>query len=132
LEDRLWEEFKRLQIKADRQRFITVKGHNYFLDFALYCVSGKIDIETDGDVWHANPERAAQDNLRDNDLKTVGWEVLRFNGHQIREQMEDYCLPTIVENIKRLGGLDEGEVFPRRIDLDTPGGMHQLGLSDIL
>ncbi len=27
-------------------------------------------METDGDDWHANPEKAELDNLRDNDLKS--------------------------------------------------------------
>jgi len=132
LEDRLWADFKRLQIRAERQELITVKKLNYFLDFALYCAAGKIDVETDGDVWHANPERAAQDNIRDNDLETAGWKILRFNSHQIREELGEYCLPTIVENINKLGGVDEGEIVARKIDLDAPGGAYQLGLFDNL
>ena len=72
LEDRLWVEFKRLQIAAERQEFIKVKANNYALDFAIYCATGKINVETDGDMWHANPERAANDNVRDNDIKTAG------------------------------------------------------------
>jgi very-short-patch-repair endonuclease len=78
LEDRLWSEFKRLRINAERQEFVNINNNHYALDFAIYCESGKIDIETDGDFWHANPEKAATDNLRDNNLKTEGWRVLRF------------------------------------------------------
>lgn len=132
LEDRLWAEFKRLQITAERQEFVTAKRRNYALDFAIYCATGKIDVETDGDVWHANPERAAQDNLRDNDLKTAGWKVLRFASHQIREEMQEYCLPTIVENINNLGGVDEGKIIPRKIDLNASRGSYQLMLFDDL
>jgi len=132
LEDFLWAEFKRLQISAERQEFIEVEKHNYFLDFAIYCATGKIDVETDGDVWHANPERAAQDNLRDNDIKTVGWRVLRFNSHQIREETQEYCLPTIVKNINKLGGMDEGKFIPRKIDPNAPNGSYQLTFSDDL
>ena len=130
LEDRLWAEFKRLQIKAERQEFVAVKNHYYALDFALYCASGKLDVETDGDVWHANPERAAQDNLRDNDLETAGWKILRFNDHQICEETETYCLPTVVENINKLGGVDDGGIVPRKIALNTPNGAYQLRLFD--
>ena len=128
LEDRLWAEFKRLQIKAERQELVTVKKRNYFLDFAIYCATGRMDVETDGDFWHANPERGAQDNLRDNDLETAGWKIFRFNGQQIQEEIEEYCLPMIVENIDKLGGVDEGGIVPREIDLNVPGGAHQLGL----
>jgi len=130
LEDRLWAELTRVQISAERQEFVQVKRHSYALDFAIYCVSGKLDVETDGDTFHANPERAPQDNVRVNDLETMGWKVLRFDTPQICEQMAEYCLPTIVENIKKSGGIDEGRVVPRQINLDAPGGAYQLGLFD--
>ena len=85
LEDRLWAELKRLQIRAERQEFVVVNGHSYALDFAVYCALGKLDLETDGDSWHADPQRIPQDNLRDNDLETAGWKLLRFNTHHLRE-----------------------------------------------
>ncbi len=50
LEDRLWAELKRLQISAERQEFVQVNGRNYALDFAIYCTSGNLDVETDGDA----------------------------------------------------------------------------------
>lgn len=128
LEDRLWTELKRLNITAERQEFVPVKGRTYALDFAIYCASGKIDVETDGDVWHADPERIPLDNLRDNDLETAGWKLLRFNTLCIREKMAEYCLPTIVENINRLGGLDEQRLVPRKVSLDAQGGPRQLSL----
>ncbi len=132
LEDRLWAELKVLQIGAERQELVQVKNRSYLLDFAIYCASGKLDVETDGDVWHTDPERVPLDNLRDNDLETAGWKLLRFNTRQINEQMKEYCLPTIVENIGKLGGLDEGRLVPRQINLSAPGGMYQLGLFDDL
>ena len=119
LEDRLWVEFKRHRITADRQWWVAVKAQNYFLDFAIKCAEGQIDIETDGDSWHANPERADADNLRDNALKVAGWTVLRFNTKRIREQAATYCLSTVSEKINKLGGLDEGGWVPRKIDPDA-------------
>ncbi len=50
LEDRLWREFKRLRIGAERQELVQVKKHFYMLDFAVYCASGQLDVETDGDT----------------------------------------------------------------------------------
>lgn len=132
LEELLWFRFKHLRIRAERQEFIRIKKRDYALDFAVYCAMGKLDIETDGDTWHANPEKAAQDNLRDNDLETAGWKLLRFNTHQIQEQMAEYCIPTVVETINKLGGVDEGGVVPRKIDLSVPDDSHQLGLFDNL
>jgi very-short-patch-repair endonuclease len=131
LEDRLWAEFKRLQILAERQEWVAIEDRNYFLDFAIYCALGKLDIETDGDEWHANPEKAAQDNLRDNDLESKGWQQLRFSTHQIQERMADYCLPTIATTINNLGGIEEdGKLLARKISLDAPDGLYQPGLFD--
>ena len=127
LEDRLWAALKRLQIRAERQLLVEVPGRGYFLDFAILCAKGNLDVETDGDTWHANVQRVPLDNQRDNDIETLGWHLLRFNTYQVREQLSDYCIPSIVENIARLGDLEEGGVIPRRIVL---GGSQQLSLFD--
>ena len=104
------------------------RGRDYALDFAIYCVKGRLDVETDGDFWHANPERAEQDNLRDNNLKTAGWRVLRFTTKQIQEQTIDYCVATVTQNINNLGGLDEGNVISRKIVVTN--GSYQPSLFD--
>lgn len=130
LEEKVWEDFKLWNITAERQEHITVNHHDYFLDFAIYCAKGNIALEADGDFWHANPEKAEEDNLRDNDLKVSGWEVFHFSSHQIEEQMADYCLPTIVKRINSLGGIDEGKTVSRKIDLNTPPGSYQPSLFD--
>jgi very-short-patch-repair endonuclease len=130
LEDRLWAEFKRLKIQAERQEFIRLNDTDYALDFAIYCAKGNIDVETDGDLWHANPERAYVDNLRNNALETMGWSVIRFSTPQIQEELAEYCIPKVLENINRLGGLEEGKLLPRRFDLDQMDVSRQLSLFD--
>lgn len=129
LEERLWEQLKRLHIPAERQEFITVKGSNYALDFAVYCAKGKINIETDGDRYHVGPDHAPRDNLRNNALGTAGWTVLRFNTRQINEQLVEYCLPTIVGNINALGGVDERQAIGRLVS-DDPDAPTQPALFD--
>ena len=89
-------------------------------------------METDGETWHANPEKAAQDNRRDNALKVVGWKVLGFTSLQIREEMNEPSLRTIRNMVSNLGGVDEGKLVPRRIDAGGPGSAHQMGLFDNL
>ncbi len=130
LEDQLWTALKQRAISPERQELVTIGDRNYFLDFAVYCASGKIDIETDGDEWHATPEKAELDNIRDNDLESVGWQSLRFTTRQINEQTVDYCVPKIVETINHLGGLEEGRYMPRKIDPDAPTGTYQPSLFD--
>jgi very-short-patch-repair endonuclease len=130
LEDRLWAELKRVAIWAERQWPHPVGRAWYFLDFALFCTGGKIDVETDGDTWHAAPKRIPEDNRRDNDLEVSGWHVLRFNGQQIRESMSEYCVPKITEMINRLDGLKEDRLVPRAFHSGSEGIAQQLTLFD--
>ncbi|MGB5962741.1 MAG: DUF559 domain-containing protein [Coleofasciculaceae cyanobacterium] len=129
LEDRLWAQLKQLEINAERQEFVKVKKNTYALDFAIYCDQGKVNVETDGDTWHSDKQRIPLDNERDNDLETVGWHTLRFNTYHIQEKMAEYCIPTITENINRLGGLkQDGKIMPRQINFNEPGNYEQLTL----
>ncbi len=107
LEDRLWAALKRWEINAERQEWIKIKNTGYFLDFAVYCNQGKLNLETDGDTWHCNKEQARLDNIRDNEISTEGWRVLRFNTYQVKNEMNKYCIPIIKQNISRLGGLEK-------------------------
>ncbi|MEX2244086.1 MAG: DUF559 domain-containing protein [Fimbriimonadaceae bacterium] len=124
LEEAMWEALKSLKIKAERQ-YAVQRGKQWcFLDFAVFCKQGKVNIETDGDTWHTTREQVAADKRRDNWLQTKGWRVLRFTTNEVHERMEEYCVPTIVQNINGLGGLDDkpGPLPP------DPGD--QLGLFD--
>jgi len=130
LEDLLYAELKRIRVPAERQEHVAIGNHEYFLDFALHCVDGDLNIETDGDFWHANPQRAPLDNLRDNDIETAGWRLLRFNGTQVREEMEEYCLPTIARSINNLGGIVQDEhAVPRRFEV-SDGDAYQTDFFD--
>lgn len=128
LEDRLWAEFKRFEITAERQFLVRVRRRLYALDFAIFCDRGQIDVEADGDSWHADPARIPLDNRRDNDLTSAGWHILRFNGLQIRESLRDYCIPALMETINRRGGPHSQGVMPRRFDPDHPEAPRQLTL----
>ncbi len=128
LEDLLWEELKRHKVPAERQWRIQLKGNQYFFDFAFLCNQGKLDVETDGDTWHLNPGRVAQDNQRDNAAAELGWHVLRFNTRQIQEQRANYCLPNILETINTLGGLTEDGLVPRKFIYQTGEIDQQLNL----
>ena len=74
---------------------------------------------------------SSQDKLRDNELATVGWRVLRFTTVDICERPETYCLPKVVENINRLDGLEEGKLVGRRFELDGPRGYQQMQFDDV-
>lgn len=120
LEDRLWAELKRWEIAAERQYYILAKNQHYALDFAIFCDQGKIDVEANGDTWHADRDHIPLDNQRNNDLESLGWSVLRFNGKQIREKAAEYCIPKIKETINRKGGLTTEGIIPHKFDIDHP------------
>src|SRR3972149_12147418 len=127
LENELWSALKKVRISAERQEMVDVADKRYYLDFAIYCARGNLDVEPDGDSWHANPERAPEDNRRDNGLNSVGWKVLRFSTLQIREQLSEYCVDTIARTVNTLGGIPEGSLSPRPA-VGKPGDSYQLGL----
>ncbi|MFN0020683.1 MAG: endonuclease domain-containing protein [Pirellulaceae bacterium] len=129
LEDRLWAVFKERQIPAERQFFLEIESVHYALDFAIWCEKEKLDVEVDGDGWHANKDKAELDNLRDHALIAQGWNVLRFTTRQIIEELDSYSIPRIRDVINQLGGIDEGRVVPRKIDLDRLT-LRQRGLYD--
>jgi len=113
LEDLIWKELKLLDVKAERQwKLSTEKSDYYLLDFAIFCNKGFIDIETDGDTWHTCKNHIANDNTRNNKLAQKGWQVLRFNGEQLRETIEK-CIRAVRETINILGGLSDDGLVPR-------------------
>ncbi|MCX7046628.1 MAG: DUF559 domain-containing protein [Candidatus Sumerlaeota bacterium] len=129
LEDRMWAEFKRIGILAERQMFVTAGNRDYALDFAIYCHEAALAVETDGDTWHSDPLRIPEDNRRDNALETAGYKLLRFNTLQVCEQMAEYCIPTVIKNIEHAGGQDDGRLIPRQLNADEPE-TRQLSLFD--
>lgn len=130
LEDHLWGVLKEINIHAERQWDLKVNAKRYLLDFAVFCVNGSIDIETDGDTYHANPERAAIDNERNNDLTSRGWEVLRFTTKQVAEEKATYCVEKVTHTINRLGGLSGEGIVPRTFYNLPHGTAEQLTLFD--
>jgi very-short-patch-repair endonuclease len=124
LEDALWAEMKKQEIPAERQWLLTTQDGKFLLDFALFCVDGKLDVETDGDTWHANVKRAARDYPRDNAVQAAGWRILRFNSLQIGESAAAYCVPKITKMIKNLNGLTEEGLVPRQF-FNVPDGTAQ-------
>lgn len=88
--EREWREY------VDRQKF-------YYLDFAVWCKKGVIDIECDGDAFHMDNDRVHYDKTRNNELESYGWSVLRFTTKHFNEDTA-HIEKTIYKTIKELGG----------------------------
>jgi very-short-patch-repair endonuclease len=112
LEDIMWKELKKLDVKAERQWELPIEKRRYYLDFAIFCNNGFIDVETDGDTWHARKDRIPLDNDRNNELAQKGWQVLRYNGKRLREMMGK-CIREVRETINSLRGLSDDGLVPR-------------------
>ena len=128
LEDLMWLALKKRQIGAERQWQLTTPEHTYFLDFAVFCNDGYIDIEADGDTWHSGRDRVERDNERGNRLTSMGWHTLRFNGSQIRRRFAEDCLGEVERTVTTLGGLTEDGLVPRVFYRQGSQSIEQLSL----
>jgi very-short-patch-repair endonuclease len=113
LEDALWHELRRTGIEAERQFHVPDGKVNYYLDFAVICQRGHLDVECDGDTWHSRVETISQDNDRNNRLAQLGWQVLRYNGSQLAEERIAKAVDEIRRAVTRLGGLEMPDVGQR-------------------
>jgi very-short-patch-repair endonuclease len=96
LEDRVWNELKQGGVPAEREYFVPGDRNGmYALDFAIFGQQRNLDVECDGDLYHATPTQARYDNRRNNFLTSRGWSVLRFDTTHIREE-----LPAVMAQIQ--------------------------------
>ena len=70
----------------------------YLLDFALLAPGRKLDIEVDGERYHKNwdGELLRRDQIRNQRLIELGWDVMRFWVYQIRDDF-DACVGKVKE-----------------------------------
>lgn len=63
----------------------------YDLDFAVFAGDRKLDLEVDGERYHRSwtGELCLRDQLRNQRLIELGWEVKRFWVYEIRDRMDD-------------------------------------------
>lgn len=112
LEDKLWLELKKEKIEAERQFFVRDQKKYYCLDFAIFCHNGSINIECDGDLWHAHQEIIPRDNARNNFLTSKGWQVLRFSSQELNSNLP-HTVATIKAAIDHYGGIRYCQPLPQ-------------------
>jgi very-short-patch-repair endonuclease len=106
LEEKMWREFKKNEIRAERQFLETIKDKNFFLDFAIFCRKSQLAVECDGDTYHNKKEYVQSDKRRDNQLESKGWNVLRYTTDDIIYNLSDTVLQ-IKETINKYGGEED-------------------------
>lgn len=102
LEDKLWLEFKKCKLDAERQYLESYGRKKYFLDFAMFCKKQKLNIECDGRL-HSEEKGMNSDRERDNNLRKLGWKVLRYDSDRLNNLAG--CVRDINNTINLYGGL---------------------------
>ena len=95
-EQLLWSKLRRKQIlglQFYRQKPVS----GFIVDF--YCAAANLVIELDGSQ-HVEPEHQIKDIQRDQKLKTLGLQVLRFNNHQVLTEL-DAVMDMVFEVVKK-------------------------------
>ena len=126
LEDKFFDKLNEYNIPNERQFEVKLHKKNRRLDFAVFCKVHNIAIECDGDTYHDKPDQVHKDKHNDNELKSIGWSVMRFTSAAINERLAESM--TLLSNaINKQGGLkvlNEAEVKYVRTN-------NQLGLFDL-
>ena len=103
LEEHLYIALKKAQVPAEREFYLKVNERHCFLDFAVFCRQGKINIECDGG-YHNQISQINSDRSRNNLLQSAGWSVLRFSEEDVYHHM-DQNMALLAETIAQYGGL---------------------------
>jgi very-short-patch-repair endonuclease len=106
IEEKLYFTLQEAGLSAERQYFVREGSSGYMLDMAVFCRDSNLDIECDGETYHAGRDKAEQDRERDNALTTAGWHILRFSGRRVLGDA-DQCVETVRRTVRRLGGVSD-------------------------
>lgn len=108
LEERLYSGLRDWNLIAEREFRARCRdldgGRTFFLDFALFCREGRLDIEADGDTYHLRRERILRDRERDKVLVSNRWNVLRFHTDEIRHNLHA-TLRRVANTVTAYGGV---------------------------
>ncbi|WP_297472571.1 AAA domain-containing protein [Ferrovum sp.] len=86
-----WERlFYRALYEAGIRPLPQYQVEKYTLDFAIFAGDCRLDVEVDGERYHRNwtGELCHRDQLRNQRLIELGWDVIRFWVYEIRDDME--------------------------------------------
>lgn len=123
IEELLYRRLRAMELLPEREFHVEIADphrrarKHYFLDFAVFCQRRNLDLECDGDTWHARREAIPADNARDNLLQANLWHVMRFNTVQLRERTEE-TLDLVREAVNRFGGVKQPDLVVRRFAAD--------------
>lgn len=105
LEEQMQELIDAMAIEYEREwcEYVDEKRF-YYLDFAIFCKNGNIDIECDGDEFHMGNDNVQRDKTRNNELESYKWSVLRYTTKHFKEQ-KAHIKKTLYKTIEQYGGV---------------------------
>jgi REase_MTES_1575 len=94
-----------LQVEYEREWFFEVAPKkSYRLDFVIFCKKGNINVECDGDQYHTHKTNVQLDKMRNNELASHGWSVLRYTTQDF-EQNTGFIQQNLCKTIAQYGGI---------------------------
>ncbi len=104
LEELFFDMLNGVNLPCERQWEVRVsKEKVYYFDFAIFCQKQNIGIECDGNTYHDTPHQVHYDKNRDNELQSIGWDVLRYTTDKIMQDPKT-SLDILYKTINRHGG----------------------------
>ena len=104
----LWGQLRRRQLSGHRFRRQHPIG-DYIADFV--CLSQRLVIELDGGQ---HQERRGRDSIRDHELESQGYRVLRFWNHQVFEELDAVVARIATELVETSAPSDAPRQLPQR------------------
>jgi very-short-patch-repair endonuclease len=92
-----------MKMWPERQFLETIKQHNFYLDFAIFCKKLKLAVECNGDLYHMKDISVRKDKRRDNLLESNSWNVLRYTTYDLTEHLND-SVNQILETVNYYDG----------------------------
>ncbi len=92
----LWQHLRNCQLGGFKIRRQHPISNNYIVDF--YCAQKRLVIEIDGEI-HLLPEVIAADKIREADILSLGYKIIKFPNIMVRENIGS-VLNTILEVLK--------------------------------
>ncbi len=94
-----WERlFYQVAYAADIRMIPQYPVEKYLLDFAVIIGNRRLNIEIDGERYHRNwdGELCRRDQIRNQRLMELGWDVMRFWVYQVRDDLEQ-CIARVLQ-----------------------------------
>lgn len=88
LEQRMVDLLEGAELPAPERQVVVWSEHGFVARVDLAYPRRRLAIEVDGERFHTSPSDRLADELREERLRSLGWEVLRVTGHEVWQQPE--------------------------------------------